>query len=604
MARIQIPIEALTSRLNLSDRFNSMRSGGLSGRFANLRPVSEFFDLKRVSKPANFGEVQSRWNYNLSYFSSNYSAVFVMLSIYALLSNWVLLFDIFFVVAGMFLIGKLDGRDLEIGSFRATTSQLWTGLLVISVPLGLYASPFATLLWLVGASGVVILGHAAFMDKPIDEAFSGEAGYWEDGERVVEELETEVDGSDTQGVGLVSRGKRFSSDPLRFTGTDLSDRPGTLRRAHGYQHSEDEDDDDDDTDESSDSSSDEDDDEDEDEEEIDWDQLSPRERDDALVQRALARVRRAQERGKLEVNLSKEEMAALERRRKRLDKEARKQERKQRREREQRFAIPLSQFEPTSRRRSPTITAEDDLPRHPSPGTFAETQKQDAMPPMGYFPPPNSSRTRPRSATSTSQRPTSRVLGERGTSPFNYAYVNAAASQRQPSDSVNTRPVSTSTRGPPPNLSPASSTSSMPRSRSGVDPFQFQTEGPGATSSTGASPRNVSGSTDGRRTSAAHPAGRGGRSLRGAPPKEDSSEDSSEESSEEESTSDDTGSGAQIAQPAPPPPPPARRGRKEAIAAEEVASREPAREASRGKKSANPSPSKRKPVGGSRRKKK
>lgn len=175
MARIQIPIDALTSRLNLQDRFNTMRSGGLSARFANLRPVSEFFDMKRLSKPANFGEVQSRWNYNLSYFSSNYTVVFLMLSIYALLTNWLLLFDIIFVVAGMFLIGRLDGRDLEIGTFRATTSQLWTGLLVIAIPLGLFASPFTTLLWLIGASGVVILGHAAFMDKPIDEAFSGEA---------------------------------------------------------------------------------------------------------------------------------------------------------------------------------------------------------------------------------------------------------------------------------------------------------------------------------------------------------------------------------------------------------------------------------------------
>ncbi|KAK1967836.1 PRA1-domain-containing protein [Colletotrichum sublineola] len=573
MARIQIPIDALTSRLNLQDRFNSMRSGGLTGRFANLRPISEFFDMKRLSKPANFGEVQSRWNYNLSYFSSNYSVVFLMLSVYALLTNWVLLFDIIFVIAGMFLIGKLDGRDLEIGTFRATTSQLWTGLLVISVPLGLYASPFATLLWLVGASGVVILGHAAFMDKPIDEAFSGEAGSWEDGRRVVEELETEPEDSDTQGVGLLSRGQRFASDPLRFTGTDLGDRAAVLRRGHGYRHS---DEDEDDTEDSEDNSSD------EDEDEIDWEQLSPKERDEALAQRALARVRRAQERGKLEVNLSKEEMAALERRRKRMEKEARKQERKQRREKEQRFAIPLSQFEPTSRKRSPTLTAEDDLPRHPSPGTFAEVQTRDPLPPMGYFPPPNASRTRPRSATSASQRPTSRVIGEMGSSPFNYAYVQGAAAQRQPSD-----------------MSPASSaTSSISKSRSNVDPFQFQTDGPQVT----ASRRNVSGSTDGRRSSVAPPVTRSSRALRGPPPEEDSSEDSSEESSEE-STSDDTGNGAQIVQPPQPPTRTTRRGRKEAVVVEEAAAREPAREASRGKKSANTSPSKRKPTS-SRRKKK
>ncbi|KAH8737614.1 prenylated rab acceptor 1 [Ilyonectria robusta] len=175
MARIQIPLDALTSRLNLGERFQGLRAGPLSGRFSNLRPVSEFFDFKRVSKPANFAEAQSRVNYNLSHFSSNYAVVFVMLSIYALLTNWLLMFDIIFVVAGLFIIGRLEGRDLEIGTFRATTSQLYTGIIVISVPLGLIASPFSTLLWLIGASGVTILGHAALMDKPIDEAFSGEA---------------------------------------------------------------------------------------------------------------------------------------------------------------------------------------------------------------------------------------------------------------------------------------------------------------------------------------------------------------------------------------------------------------------------------------------
>lgn len=75
----------------------------------------------------------------------------------------------------MWGIGKLDGRDLDIGVLRATSSQLYTALLVISVPLGILASPISTILWLIGASGVSILGHASFMDKPIDEAFSGEA---------------------------------------------------------------------------------------------------------------------------------------------------------------------------------------------------------------------------------------------------------------------------------------------------------------------------------------------------------------------------------------------------------------------------------------------
>ncbi|GAB7359501.1 hypothetical protein MBLNU230_g6146t1 [Neophaeotheca triangularis] len=176
MARINIPIDALASRLNFSERFDSVRSQSLTNRFANMRPwIGEFFDLKRVSKPANFGEAQSRVNYNLSYFSSNYAAVFAMLAVYSLLTNLTLAFVILLVVGGMYGIGKLQGRDLDLGFVRATTSQLYTTLLVIAVPLGFWAKPFQSVLWLIGASGVGILGHASFFDKPIENSFSEEA---------------------------------------------------------------------------------------------------------------------------------------------------------------------------------------------------------------------------------------------------------------------------------------------------------------------------------------------------------------------------------------------------------------------------------------------
>ena len=175
MSRINIPLEALTSRLNLGSRFEGVRSQSLTSRFANLKPISEFLDLKRLSKPANFGEVQSRVNYNLSYFSSNYFAVALMLTIYSLLTNIALLFDMVFMGVGLFAIKKLDGRELELGFARLTTSQLYTGLFIIGVPVFIWASPIATALWLVGAIGVTTLGHASFMDKPIDTAFSEEA---------------------------------------------------------------------------------------------------------------------------------------------------------------------------------------------------------------------------------------------------------------------------------------------------------------------------------------------------------------------------------------------------------------------------------------------
>jgi hypothetical protein len=173
MAPIQIPIEVFTSRI--ADRFNSVRAQSLGSRFANMRPLSEFLDLRRLSKPANFAEVQSRVNYNLSYFSSNYAAVFVLLSIYGLISNTTLLFVIILVTGGLYGIGKLGGRDLDLGFARFTASQLYTVLLLIAVSMGILGNIVTMVLWLIGSTGVTVFGHASFMDKPIENAFSEEA---------------------------------------------------------------------------------------------------------------------------------------------------------------------------------------------------------------------------------------------------------------------------------------------------------------------------------------------------------------------------------------------------------------------------------------------
>ncbi|KAL8695518.1 MAG: hypothetical protein Q9218_000096 [Villophora microphyllina] len=288
MARIQIPLDALTSRLNLGSRFEGVRSQSLSTRFANLRPISEFLNLSRLSKPAGFGEVQSRVNYNLGYFSSNYVAVAIMLLIYSLLTNLTLLFDIIFVGLGLFAIKKLDGRDLELGFARATTSQLYTGLFVIAVPLFIWANPIGSALWLVGATGVTILGHASFMDKPIDTAFSEEA------ERYFEE----VDSDDDDGQGVVLDRSYF--DDESFTSDADAGAYTRSRRKHDYQ---------DDLPSS------------EDEVPIDGRssntmQVALRNKEDLLVEQALERIRRAQMLGKQNVKLSKSELRALEQKRK------------------------------------------------------------------------------------------------------------------------------------------------------------------------------------------------------------------------------------------------------------------------------------------------
>ncbi|WLF76696.1 Prenylated Rab acceptor 1 [Lodderomyces elongisporus] len=141
---------------------------------SKLRPPQEFFDFRRVSKPANFGEIQQRVSYNLGYFSANYLTLVGALSVYALVTNLLLLFVLGFVILGVFGINKLEGQDLTTPFGNITTSQLYTGLLIVAVPLGFLASPVSTLMWLIGSSIVGVGAHATMMEKPIETVFEEE----------------------------------------------------------------------------------------------------------------------------------------------------------------------------------------------------------------------------------------------------------------------------------------------------------------------------------------------------------------------------------------------------------------------------------------------
>ncbi|KAI5951173.1 hypothetical protein KGF54_004247 [Candida jiufengensis] len=163
---------------NLSDRLNIDRLksdfSSIQQALSKLRPPQEFFDFRRISKPSNFGEIQQRISYNLGYFSSNYLAIVLCLSIYALVTNLLLLFVLGFVILGVFGINKLGGEDLVTPFGRLNTSQLYTGLLIVAIPLGFLASPVSTLMWLIGSSIVGVGAHSALMEKPIETVFEEE----------------------------------------------------------------------------------------------------------------------------------------------------------------------------------------------------------------------------------------------------------------------------------------------------------------------------------------------------------------------------------------------------------------------------------------------
>ncbi|KAH8891870.1 hypothetical protein GQ53DRAFT_823291 [Thozetella sp. PMI_491] len=199
--------------------------------------------------------------------------------------------------------------------------------------------------------------------------------------------------------------------------------------------------------------------------------MSPEE--EALVEKAMAKIRRAQGKGKKDVKLTTEEYAVLMRRKELKDAESR-------------------------RRNEIRAPIEDVLPQHPSPEQLRDSQiarePEPNYPPMGYFPPPatrtrsgtTSTISRPRSGTaSTASRPPSRSTNkERRSSPFRYSYVNPPQAHRHVSDTATGRPLSRgplppdqawagTPYGPPP---PTGSPSPGRRhSQAPVDPFLYMT---------------------------------------------------------------------------------------------------------------------------------
>lgn len=175
--------------------------------------------------------------------------------------------------------------------------------------------------------------------------------------------------------------------------------------------------------------------------------------EEAHLQSALARVKRAQAKGRTDVKLSKEELTALERHRARESSKASKRK-------VQRVAIPISQLDPGPQKR-PSI--QESSSRRHSP-ELGEERQQPGYPAMGFFPPPSSSRA-PRSRPDSIAGPSGRsgIEREQSSSPFSYSYVRPAdptVSARQSSDPLLSSPAV-------PELARQSSAAS--------DPFQYMT---------------------------------------------------------------------------------------------------------------------------------
>lgn len=154
--------------LRVSETLKSFRETRLSA----LRPPSEFFDHHRISRPADMNQATSRISYNTRYFSGNYGLIVASLGVYALITNLTLVLAIGFLVGGFAAINKFAPEPMQVGEHIVTQKSLYTGLFVIGIPLLWFASPLSTIFWIVGASGILIVGHASLMEPGIESEYA------------------------------------------------------------------------------------------------------------------------------------------------------------------------------------------------------------------------------------------------------------------------------------------------------------------------------------------------------------------------------------------------------------------------------------------------
>ena len=371
----------------------------------------------------------------------------------------------------------------------------------------------------------------------------------------VEELDSDDD-EDGVRIDLDSRPqpRRHASDELRFTGADP--RQG---RARDYDH--------DDTTESS---------------ENDERSLAPanlmqvalRDKEEMLVQQALARIRRAQEKGKPNVKLTQPQLDALERKERSsapAPVKSRKSSSRAGSERSRRPAsrAPLGALmvrEPSRGKKKSKSSPElqDDTPLYSTgamqPGFMAaELSGNVQYPPLGYYnqgaPRPASSRGKARSSLGPQQSGHVPVPPQYQHEYQQGRYSSMPEGYLPTSSSSSPRPAATRTPLPhEPGWKPGSRRNSAARGSphdpyQGVDPFQYQTYAPPSPQPQYSSVRRKTGTYPVLSRNAANASDQSlaRRRRQAVESTSEESSDSEEESSESEDSNDDD-EGVQVSQ--------------------------------------------------------
>jgi len=113
---------------------------------------------------------QSRINYNITYFQSNYLLIFLIMVIYCLVTSPLLFFSVSFVGGAYHFVSNMQ-QDLRLGTVTLNQKQLYGYLTIVAIPLLWFSSLGGAVFWILGASGIIILSHAALLEPPVESQY-------------------------------------------------------------------------------------------------------------------------------------------------------------------------------------------------------------------------------------------------------------------------------------------------------------------------------------------------------------------------------------------------------------------------------------------------
>jgi len=146
----------------------------VSERRQKVKPWAEFVNSKRFQPPSSIPKLGRRLARNIDHFQSNYIYVFAVLIAYCLLTSPMLLLCIGASLGACYILQlKNKERKVKFMGKEVTLAQQYAGVGLASIPIFILAGAGTAVFWVIGASIVFIVMHAAFYnyESEIEDAF-------------------------------------------------------------------------------------------------------------------------------------------------------------------------------------------------------------------------------------------------------------------------------------------------------------------------------------------------------------------------------------------------------------------------------------------------